>query len=88
MFKTHSKAFFSFYLFNSLQSMVTSLTGVPGDLVVLLVRVVLKCDLETAPIHRRLTMALTAKDLETKPGNVMFSLAQVKGLFFDKCGME
>ena len=61
--------------------MVTSLTLVPGDHVVLLVRVVLKCDPGIAPIHRRSTMALTAKDLEMKPGNVMFSLVQVKGLF-------
>ena len=75
-------------LFDFLQSMVTSLTGVPGDLVVLLALVVLKCDLGTAPIHHRSTMALTAKDLETKPGHVMFSLVQVKGLFFDKFSIE
>ena len=62
--------------------MVTSLTLVPGDLVVFLVRVVLKCDLGTAPIHRRSTMVLTAKVLEMKPGNVMSSLAQVKGFIF------
>ena len=68
--------------------MVTSLTLVPGDLVVFLVRVALKCDLGTAPIQRRSTMALTAKVLEMKPGNVMFSLAQVKDLFFDKCRIE
>lgn len=54
--------------------MVISLTLVPGDHVVLLVRVVLKCDPGIAPIQRRSTMALTAKDLEMKPGNVMFSL--------------
>ena len=62
--------------------MVTSLTLVPGDLVVFLVRLVLKCDLGTAPIHRRSTIALTAKILEMKPGNVMSSLAQVKGFIF------
>ena len=67
--------------------MVTSLTGVPGDLAVLFVRVVSKFDIGTAQIHRRSTMALTAKDFATKPSNVMFSLAQVKGLFFDKCGI-
>lgn len=61
--------------------MVTSLTGVSGDLAVLLVRVVFKRDLGTAPIHRRSTMALTAKDLATKPSNVMYRLAQVKGFF-------
>jgi len=68
--------------------MVTSLTGDPGDLVVRLVRVESKCDLVTAPIHRRLTMDLTAKDLATKPCNAMFSLAQVKTLFFDRYGIE
>ena len=68
--------------------MVTSLTLVLGDLVVLFVRVVLKRDFGTARIHRRSTMALTAKDLEMKPGNATFSLAQVEGLFFDKFGIE
>jgi len=62
--------------------MVTSLTGVPGDLAMFLVGVGSKCDFGTAPIHRRSTMALTAKDLETKPGNAMFSLAQVKTLMW------
>ena len=73
--------------FNFLQSMVTSVTGVPGDLAMLLARVVFKCDFVTVPIHRRSTMAQTAKGLATKPSNVMFSLAQVKGLFFDKRGI-
>lgn len=58
--------------------MGTSRTGVPGDLAVFLVRVVFKCDLVTAPTHRRSTMALIAKDLATKRSLATHSLAQVQ----------
>jgi len=58
--------------------METSQTGVPGDLAVFLVRVVFKCDLVTAPIHRRSTMAQTAKDSVTKRSYATYSLAQVE----------
>jgi len=58
--------------------MGTSQAGVPGDLAVFLVRVVFKCDLVTAPIHRRSKMAAIAKDLATKRNYATYGLAQVE----------
>lgn len=58
--------------------MGTSQTGVPGGLAVLLVRLVFKRDLGTVPIHRRSTMAPTAKDLATKRSYATYRLAQVQ----------
>ena len=63
--------------------MGTSQTGVPGDLAVLFVRVVFKRDFAAAQIHRRSTMALTAKDLATTGSYATYIFAQVQCYFND-----
>ena len=61
--------------------METSQTGVPGTHAARLVGLVLKCDLETAPIPHRSTMARTARDLGTRHRRVTQDLVQVNTFF-------
>ena len=71
----------SLHIYNSImfykQPTEISQTGVPGARAARLVGLVLKCDLETAPIPHRSTMAKIARDLGTRHRRVTQDLVQV-----------